>query len=176
MLKCLSFYFVSTTKIFTVSFSLAQKTKLFFALFYRDARRLKYLYFVSFFFFFFYLYPRRVCKRVVRASVIIWPRSNEIYVRAESVSNSSLSSKTIQKRARKRGGGRGREGEEVGWFVTSEPACRVCSRCLPNAVKVHVNYRINLVSTSALSPCHVIKTFLSLSETSLQTEMPIISI
>lgn len=104
-------------------------------------------------------------------SAVICPRSNEIYVRPESVSNSSLSSKTIHKQTRKRG-----RGKEVGWFVTSEPACRVCSRCLPNAVKVHVNYRINLVSTSALSACHVIKTFLSPSETSLQTEMPIISI
>jgi len=80
------------------------------------------------------------------------------------------------RRIRKRGHG--------GWY--ERVACDIeaglssLARCLPNTVKVHVNYRINLDSGLCLRQrwrsARVIKTFLSPDGSSTQTGVPIISI
>jgi len=71
-----------------------------------------------------------------------------------------------------------------GWY--ERVACDIeaglssLARCLPNTVKVHVNYRINLDSGLGLRQrwrsARVIKTFLSPDGSSTQTGVPIISI
>jgi hypothetical protein len=107
----------------------------------------------------------RACKRAVEHRIFQLGEARAIYKPAH-----------METRARKRGHG--------GWY--ERVACDIeaglssLARCLPNTVKVHVNYRINLDSGLCLGQrwrsARVIKTFLSPDGSSTQTGVPIISI